>query len=227
MWAYLSKGNFDITKSISSSHTAKCSEIVIMTVYMCTRCGFARDKKSTLTNHVLKKKRCRPFLEEVEPCCIENPSARITGPNHSISHILNSNNNNRINNINNTININVTCGPNDRTDHTHRENSKMHPQHPASTSFKRKPLSKALRTSVWKSEQRATDSVGMDTVPCACCHERVTIYDYDCGHLVSVANGGATTIDNLRVMCRTCNASMGRTNFDEFRVAFLRTRNGS
>lgn len=36
------------------------------------------------------------------------------------------------------------------------------------------------------------------------------------GHVVAVTNGGADAVDNLRVVCRTCNRSMGAMDMHEF-----------
>lgn len=184
-----------------------------MPTYECSRCGFSRKKKSTVKTHLKRLSPCTPHKADVDAQVVE------------VSPFRNNNNTaTNINNTNITISINSADNVNEIVSGLQRliipANTTLTTNIPQ-RSFQRKPLNKALRTKVWRREQRATDSDGMDNVPCACCSERVSIYDYECGHLISVANGGSDTLDNLTVMCRTCNGSMGRTNFDEFRTAFL------
>jgi hypothetical protein len=37
------------------------------------------------------------------------------------------------------------------------------------------------------------------------------------GHVISRANGGDNTVDNLRVVCSECNTNCGTMNLDEYR----------
>lgn len=77
---------------------------------------------------------------------------------------------------------------------------------------KRKPISKALRTGVWnryhKNRDNAQCYVG--------CGEIITVFNFECGHILAVANGGDTTLDNLRPICSSCNKSMGSQNMNDF-----------
>lgn len=80
------------------------------------------------------------------------------------------------------------------------------------TSHKRKSIPKALRDKVFStycsSYDNATCMVG--------CGEKITPFNFECGHVISVANGGGNTIENLRPICSRCNRSMGTENMDEF-----------
>ena len=80
---------------------------------------------------------------------------------------------------------------------------------------KRTPLNKALRYSVWNSTFGERIAFG----PCCCCRREVTQQTFEVGHVVAVAKGGQDAFDNLRVVCRTCNASMGSTNMDDWKSA--------
>ena len=65
-------------------------------------------------------------------------------------------------------------------------------------------IPKRLRNLVWK-------LFGVDI--CQICDNVNMSYDnFECGHIISEHNGGGTTIDNLRPICRPCNSSMGRSN---------------
>ena len=40
---------------------------------------------------------------------------------------------------------------------------------------------------------------------------------FHCGHVVAEADGGPTTVDNLRPVCATCNLSMRTQNMNTFK----------
>ena len=77
----------------------------------------------------------------------------------------------------------------------------------------RDPIPKAIKILVWNKY------VGEDygKAKCFCCNvTEIRQMNFHCGHIVSVADGGGTTIDNLRPICQSCNSSMGTTNMIEF-----------
>jgi hypothetical protein len=41
--------------------------------------------------------------------------------------------------------------------------------------------------------------------------------DFHCGHVTAEANGGVTSIENLRPICKACNLSMRTENMEEFK----------
>jgi 5-methylcytosine-specific restriction endonuclease McrA len=41
------------------------------------------------------------------------------------------------------------------------------------------------------------------------CANRVSVFDFQCGHNVPESKGGPTVLDNLVVICSRCNQSMG------------------
>jgi len=43
----------------------------------------------------------------------------------------------------------------------------------------------------------------------AWCANRVSVFDFQCGHNVPESKGGPTVLDNLVVICSRCNQSMG------------------
>jgi len=52
---------------------------------------------------------------------------------------------------------------------------------------------------------------------CYCCKIRtISVFDFEAGHVISKKNGGPTTVENLRPICKSCNASMGDKNLEEF-----------
>ena len=41
------------------------------------------------------------------------------------------------------------------------------------------------------------------------CRNKVTVFDFHCGHDIPASKGGVTTLDNIVVLCARCNLSMG------------------
>ena len=77
----------------------------------------------------------------------------------------------------------------------------------------RPKITKTLKMSVWKRDNGNILTEGK----CYCCSNEVTYEDFDCGHIVPVSIGGQTNIDNLRVLCRSCNSDMRTMNLEEYK----------
>ena len=77
---------------------------------------------------------------------------------------------------------------------------------------KRHVISKALKDSVFSKYCQSYDNafcyVG--------CGEKITPFNFECGHVVSINDDGETTLDNLRPICSRCNKSMGTKNMEDF-----------
>lgn len=70
-------------------------------------------------------------------------------------------------------------------------------------------LPQAVRVDVWNTY------IGEDIAKhkCLCCKKSTIVQtNFECGHVVSVTNGGTNGIDNLRPICAKCNKSMGTKN---------------
>ena len=53
---------------------------------------------------------------------------------------------------------------------------------------------------------------------CLCCGVNdIKMNSFHCGHIIAEADGGPTTVDNLRPVCATCNLSMRTRNMLEFK----------
>jgi 5-methylcytosine-specific restriction endonuclease McrA len=74
----------------------------------------------------------------------------------------------------------------------------------------RVPISKALRIKVWNSMMVAGN--------CYCCDSDITNVNFECGHIIPITLGGKTIADNLRAICRQCNADMGTRNLEEYKA---------
>ena len=83
---------------------------------------------------------------------------------------------------------------------------------------RRKSLDSSLRIKVWETY------IGQQTQGrCFCCHDgqrpiRPFSYSntFQAGHIISHANGGADTVENLLPICRDCNMNMGAENWDDY-----------
>lgn len=78
---------------------------------------------------------------------------------------------------------------------------------------KKKSISKSLRCKVWS--QWIGDTIGQ-TSCIVCQNNKISMMDFECGHIISEANGGNTDIDNLLPICSVCNKSMGTNHMEDF-----------
>ncbi len=81
--------------------------------------------------------------------------------------------------------------------------------------MERKKIPASLRASVW--EKRHTQIMG----ECFCCEKDISVHDFECGHIVSVRDGGKNTLDNLEPICRQCNGHMGTVNLLSYKKLFV------
>lgn len=79
-----------------------------------------------------------------------------------------------------------------------------------SNTILRPKITAALRLAVY--EKHAHDF----RVHCAHCKKAMNAAEFECGHIVSVARGGTTTLNNLVPVCGVCNRSVGSGNIQEF-----------
>jgi hypothetical protein len=75
---------------------------------------------------------------------------------------------------------------------------------PTPTEYKKKPLATVLRQSVWDTYIGKEKGEGA----CLCCASSIRPTNFEAGHVVAEACGGLNTIENLRPVCRKCNANM-------------------
>lgn len=52
------------------------------------------------------------------------------------------------------------------------------------------------------------------------CHNRINVFNFEKGHIVSEYRGGTKTVDNLRPICAPCNKSMGTENMVDYMKRF-------
>jgi len=82
--------------------------------------------------------------------------------------------------------------------------------HKKSKNKERIPMS--VRNTLWKN-YFGEETKGV----CQCCKtEVISITNFDCGHILSEADGGEVHLENLKPICRTCNSSMGKMNMEDY-----------
>ncbi len=74
-----------------------------------------------------------------------------------------------------------------------------------------RPLPKSVRENVW------IRYIGNSMVgKCYVCRRAITHDHFQAGHVISRANGGGDTPENLRPICGSCNRGMGTKNMKEY-----------
>lgn len=79
------------------------------------------------------------------------------------------------------------------------------------TKHVRKSIPSALRSRVWRTHFTTIDG------ECLCCGCAITIENWECAHVTSVANGGEDVLSNLLPSCSQCNKSMGTEDFYSYK----------
>ena len=84
----------------------------------------------------------------------------------------------------------------------------------------KKRIPKSLKRLVWD----AWIGREVGCAKCLCCnHADIRQIEFHCGHVISEAEGGETTLHNLRPICAQCNLSMGTTNMATFQKKYFKT----
>lgn len=84
-------------------------------------------------------------------------------------------------------------------------------------SSKTQKIPGTLRNTIWGTYMGTANKTGK----CFCCNiEDISTANFECGHIVSIKNGGELSIANLRPICSLCNKSMGARNMEGFMTEF-------
>ena len=85
---------------------------------------------------------------------------------------------------------------------------------------KRRSIPKIIKDNLWNKTFTEKSGLGQ----CFVCKGKITSRSFDCGHVISVANGGTDQLDNLQPVCSTCNKSMGTQNMIEFKQQYFKEK---
>jgi len=84
--------------------------------------------------------------------------------------------------------------------------------------YQKKKIPQALREQVWLNTAGKVFETKCKT---KWCKNRITVFDFQCGHNIPESKGGITTLDNLFPICARCNSSMGnRYTLDEWSAVY-------
>lgn len=75
----------------------------------------------------------------------------------------------------------------------------------AASIYRKKSIPKALRQQVWL--MRIGEKFSGKCVT-RWCKNKITVFNYECGHDKAESKGGETVLENLYPICRQCNGSM-------------------
>jgi esterase/lipase len=79
---------------------------------------------------------------------------------------------------------------------------------------KKKTIPKVVKDLTW--QRWIGDDIAK--AKCLCCGvNEIKMNSFHCGHVISEAMGGPTTVDNLRPVCATCNLSMRTQHMEKFK----------
>jgi len=79
--------------------------------------------------------------------------------------------------------------------------------------FKRKTIPAPLKRDCWNKW------IGPNVAQshCLCCNNhKISMNDFEAGHIISDADGGELSVNNLKPICSMCNKSMGKKNMNDF-----------
>ena len=81
----------------------------------------------------------------------------------------------------------------------------------------RKAIPKSVKIIVWEKNTNSDSTKGK----CYVCKREIKIQDFEVGHNKAVAKGGGNNVKNLRLLCRTCNRSMGTQSIEVFKRTYF------
>jgi hypothetical protein len=80
----------------------------------------------------------------------------------------------------------------------------------------RKKIPKTVRDTLWKNHFDASLEGN-----CYVCNTSINYHNFHAGHIISVRNGGTDNITNLKVLCISCNLSMGVNDLNDFKQKYF------
>lgn len=81
--------------------------------------------------------------------------------------------------------------------------------------YQRKAIPKAIKTDLWDKYYP-----GQLTGPCYTCGKAIDARHFEAGHVIPASEGGPDTVDNLRPICKPCNASMSNMELYEYKQRY-------
>lgn len=89
----------------------------------------------------------------------------------------------------------------------------MLPSREEETGAARVTFPRAVREQVWL---HTCGRCFSHACPVEWCSNEITVFDFHMGHVISLAEGGTNSLDNLMPLCSRCNLGMGRHSLYEW-----------
>lgn len=198
--------------------------------YNCLRCNYHTSKRSNIIDHLNRKNMCKPFQEDInlKDKIIRNKILKICDhcdkyyPNieeHLTQcEIIKKNENNELKELVKSMHESLIEL---QTIYNQQKFIKFNNISGMVVDVRpRKTISKVVRRQLW--DIYFSNSF---TGKCYVCTKNVDYDNFEAGHIISLAHGGSDYIDNLRVVCKSCNISIGTDNMDDFIKVYLRNLN--
>jgi hypothetical protein len=81
---------------------------------------------------------------------------------------------------------------------------------------KRKHIPQTVRNTLW--QKSYNENINGNCYVCKC---KVTLHTFHAGHKISVKKGGSNNINNLEIVCASCNLSMATQDLEEFKKMYF------
>lgn len=196
--------------STVGSKTTKHSYAVTTHMFKCTTCGKKFSFKTTLNKHLREKHKPKQIivtkpkiisdtdsLECMIAQAVKNNSADILSKLSQLTDI-----------------IHQQIQPVEPTEPIDVNNNK--PVHVRATKPRKLKIPTALKDEVW------FHYIGNNAKAlCWCCNKiEIRLSSFHAGHVISEANGGKVTLENLRPVCSRCNGGMATKNMYDYGSPF-------
>ena len=104
-----------------------------------------------------------------------------------------------------------------RIEQNHNTNNEK-PNETKIKNYKKEKIPSVLRELVWNTYIGEGEGKGLCY---ACGKEKLTPFEFECGHIIAESKGGETNLNNLRPVCTKCNRSIGTENMDDFKKKYF------
>ena len=81
---------------------------------------------------------------------------------------------------------------------------------------KNKKIPLSIKNQLWFKYFGKEKAIGI----CNLCKEEIHITNFHTSHKISRFNNGSDELENLIPLCKSCNLSMGKTNYDDYKLKY-------
>lgn len=192
----------DLIKQLDEKHTGKLETIL---------CEFCHGQV-TKANYSRHRNSCKEKPEETVKIDITTLKEQLTEEitkkvREELQHEIQVQLQNELSRMQNVHNSTSTSATSIREDVV-EDNKRQQEQ-----TKKKQNIPNSRRIASWN----AHIGVEVGQAKCMCCQENlITQHKFNCGHVISEADGGTIEVSNLRPICYDCNNDMGSRNMREF-----------